>query len=794
MRSVYGKRRGLWRVLAVAAAVCMVGALAMAETNLALFDFEGDIGAWGGATLTSDNVHGGRRAMVWRVATRPGFNSPSFDLDLTEFTELRFWAYAEEDSNFYIPIVLPCEGGYWIAPFRVNWTGWKEHRIPLKKFNPARKNIDFTGIRSIGFRAQGYGQDEVPKDLTLVLDDFSFYSPKDLGISSMADLIREARRKRLAEYKAQGNPYYAKVVDDLKNVPAKPNLKMDFDSAWKFRSLAENAYASAWAATAEESPRKGDAALVSYSITHIDFILANHKEGSWKYSRNWPGGGDANTDRFTLGPTMYAIYYLRQLPDMEQHWERWKAPLKEAVDFQYKYWATHKERNIEGNKGWGQSAYEYPNQDVYNLVEMEFAHRWYGEQGYRDSVEKTIAGLQEHMLPDGGWHYIGPETECPVYHQLNLVWLAHYLKLTGDERVRKMIADSVEYYPLVMTNEGYPESYSDCWWKHNWGNGSSIGPDIVAGITGDGRNKWLANRLMEQGRIGDKIWAVSGGLFYRDDIEEKPLPDNWVVLDRNIDGPRGRFGKFYWAGTVGGGARDTFAGCLMSSPDGGDSLKGALMAANVHVLVGNSGNYRNDRLYVSGPDDRTAVYVGERVGALGARHTARKSYINSVVDRKVDPTPWQVTQVWVFTPTGIAGLVEVEATTPQECYGIHGELRMGPRRPVVEEGKGQYLCGELAVRILGHNYPDLKLNREAGHWRFADRKYAAIQPTTPVGSDYRAKPGAPLWYAAALGPEGFKVDGFERLRGDKDYGIRVQIGGQAYEVRFDPASEAIVVR
>ena len=479
---------------------------------------------------------------------------------------------------------------------------------------------------------------------------------------------------------------------------------------------------------------------------------------------------------------------------MEKNWQRWKAPLKEAVDFQYHYWATYAENKITTNKGWGSSAYRYPNQDVYNLIEMEFANRWYGGQGYRDSVEKTIAGLQAHLLPDGGWHYIGPETECPVYHQLNLVWLAHYLKLTGDKRVRKMIADSVKYYPLVMTTDGFPESYSDCWWKHNWGNGSSIGPDIVAGITGDGENKWLANRLMEQGRLGSRIWAIAGGLFYRDDVAEKPLPDNWVVLDRNIGGPRGRFGDFYWAGTVGGGARDTFGGCMLSGPEGSGGLNGALVAANMQILTGNSGNGRKDRIYVSGPDDRTAVFAGKRVGALGARYTARAPYINSVPDRKVDPTPWQVTQVWLFAPKGVACLVQVEVAQAQQCYGVQGQLRMGPRRPVVKMGDDAYLCGELAVRLLGHNFPDVTTVTGLRNYRGKTTAQTGIRPTTKTGEAMTVKPGEPLWYAASFGPMGTKIGGFERVVEGGKYVLRVKVDGKPYEVLFDPDAQTIAVK
>lgn len=781
--------------LVAAIAILALHGYAPAATVVPLYDFESEVQVWGGGAQVDQPVHSGKSAMQWVVGEPKNFDTARFVADWSQFDELRFWAYSAEANDFRIPVVFLCKGGYWLIDWRVDWTGWKEHRLRLADAKPMRSNIDWTEIKAIGFRPQGYGQKDIPKGMTLVFDDFSLYAEKEIASpGNLEEWIEEGPRRRLEALKATGNPYYAAVLDGLKGATARPEIPGDFDSAWKFRSYAEQALIAAWAAASDASARKGDETLVAYAVAYIDFILSRQKDGSWFYSRKWTGGGDPNTDRFTLGPTMDAVWHLRGLKDMSAEWGRWEKPLRQAVEFQRRHWGKPPDPNSGGGqKAWGAFGYIYPNQDVYHLIEMELAHRWWGDAAYRREVERTIAGLQAQLLPDGGLRYIGPEPECPVYHQLNLLWLARYLDLTGDERIRKLIADTVEYYPLTMTNGGFPESYTDCWWKHYWGSGSPMGADIVVGITGDGRNKWLANRCMEVAPPAARFASVFAGMFYRDDIQEAPLPDNWLVLDRNIGGPRGRFGDFYFAGVVGGGARDTFAGCMMADPRRANALAGALMAANVQIVDNDKTNWAQSRLYVSGPDDRTAIHVGKSAAALGARYTVRRAYYNTRFNPSIPPTPWQATQVWLFTAQGLVGLVEVEATEPMRALAVRGELRFGPRVTLEEVAPGDYLCGALTAKLLQHNYPEVEIARGAPAFKKKRTGHVTVNPTT-TGNSYAARPGAPLWYAAAVGPRGFQPVGFERLASDKGHGLRVTIDGHAYEVLFHPEGRTIAVR
>lgn len=762
-----------------------------AETLVVIDDFETNAGAWSNSRLVDQPAHEGGFALRWDVSDRPILDCWRFLADWREFDEIRFWAFLAEPVDFKIPLVIVSDGGYYIVDWKLDWEGgWKEHRIKLADCKPSGKPAGWHRIKSLGFRAQGYGQGSVPAGLRLVFDDFSLHCPKQLPYARIEDHAALMHRERLKELKARGNPYFASALDSLKDVKAEPNLPDGFDSCWTFSGLAGHALTAAWAAGSDDSPRKGDKTLVRRACAFTEFCLAKQSDGSWFYSRQWKSG-DPNCDRFTLGPIMDAIWWLRRLPDMEENWRCWEAPLRKVVDFQYVHWGCYEERGFTNNVAWGGAAYRYPNQDVFHLFEMELAYRWWKDKKYRVSALKTLDGLEAQLLPDGGIRYIGPETECPVYHNLNLVWLARYLQLTDDERARNLIMDTVDYYPLTFSNEGYPESYSDCWWKHHWNDSSPAGPEIVAGLTGDENNKWLANRLLERVGPGDNYQTIYAGMCYRNDVSEEPLPDRWLKLDRNIGGPRGRFGDWYFAGVPGGGARDTFVGAMISQPERCRPLNGALMAVNVEVGLGGEGRREHRHFYLSGPDDITDSTIVGNAAVLGARYWLRKPYINSKSDPDVPPTSWPATQIWLLTGDALVGLVELDVDERQTVPYVSGELRFGPKLPLTRDDDGVFRCGAMAMRVLEHNFDRIDHGQaRPGYAEIVKLGHAVTLRT--AGDTYTAEPGQPLRFAAVAAPHNAQqVSQFKRISQSGAVGFSVHIADRTLAVALNPIDKAV---
>jgi hypothetical protein len=581
--------------------------------------------------------------------------------------------------------------------------------------------------------------------------------------------------------KASGNPYYLSVLESLQGVNAEPSLPEQIRSSWVFSGLTSRALAAAWAAGWEESPRRGDKTLIAHASALIDFCLKLQKDGSWFYSRKWEDTCDPNSDRFALGPLMDAVYWVRKTPEGERNWKQWEASLRQLVDFQYEHWGR------KSGHAWSESAGRYPNQDVFHLFEMAMAYEFWRDEKYLASARDMLDGLEAHLLRDGGFNYIGPETEIPCYHDLNVLWIARYYRLTGDERARRLLAKTVNYYPLTYTNDGRPEYYTDCWWKHYWSDGAACGPEIIAGITGDAYNKWLADRLLERVGPGSTYQAIYAGMFYRDDVEGKPLPDQYVRLDGNIGGPRGRFGSWYFAGVTGGGARDTFVGAMVGDARQPGALAGAFLAANIEVAVANEGPRDRTSLYVSGPDDRTSFVVAPQAGVVGARYWLRKPYINSVENRSVPRTPWRATQVWLLTKQGLVGLVELEAEEEQTVPRVLGELRFGPDFPVsADDTSAAFRCGAIKARLLEHNFARVDVGPARPGYAQSSTRHSAVLLTTEK-EPVTAVPGRPYRYAVFVAPgDGPEDLLFRRLEIPGVFGFMVKLASRNSVVIFNP--------
>jgi hypothetical protein len=460
------------------------------------------------------------------------------------------------------------------------------------------------------------------------------------------------------------------------------------------------------------------------------------------------------------------------------------------VDFQYTHWGKR------SGHAWSGSATRYPNQDVFHLYEMALAHRFWGDPGYAQSVGETLEGLAAHLLPGGGFNYIGPETEIPCYHDLNVWWIARYLALTGDERARDLLARTVEYYPSTCSAEGRPEYYTDCWWKHYWSDGAAAGPEVIAGLTGDGRNKWLADRLLERLGVPTNHTAIYAGVCYRTDVAPQAPDDSYVRFDPDIGGPRGRFGSWYFAGVAGGGARDTFVGAMLCRPDRPQPLDAALLAANIEVALGGEGARDRTHLYVSGPDDLTSVAIGTDSAALGARYWPRQPYINSVPSPSIPPTPWVATQVWLLSRHGLVGLVELEAAQEQSVPYIGGEVRLGPEQKAqaVAEVPGVFVCGDLRVQLLEHGFGTVSVGPARPGYAQTSTAHSAVTLRT-AGDRFVARPGEPLRYVVAVAPKETPPFGdYARLEAPGVWGFTGAFGGSPVAVAFNPGDAPVSVR
>ncbi len=349
--------------------------------------------------------------------------------------------------------------------------------------------------------------------------------------------------------------------------------------------------------------------------------------------------------------------------------------------------------------------------DVYYCLLMLLGHRLTGDPRWHAEFSRFVDRLAGAQFEDGGWTYFAGTNECPVYHGLLVMLLARAVSLCGDARAVAMLRRSVPYYPLVVLPSGLPEYHTDCWWKHAWEPQMALEPDVVAAQTGDGRNRGIGDglrpatleRLSETFRPGEGdnitgLFLAYAALLWRD-VAPEPAPAEGMVLDRNIEGPRGRFRHWSWAATARYGS-DTLVGAAAHRPEDGSRVT-ALMAvtpeiAHRHQTEPEAGMARL-ALGMTPPDTAGTT-------ALHADHCTfeaeyRMACFRSIWDAEAFPSRWTCRQQWRLDPTALAGHITLTSDADQECPEPRVRILFGRDRELEPAGPNCWRYGPFLLRV-----------------------------------------------------------------------------------------------
>ena len=558
--------------------------------------------------------------------------------------------------------------------------------------------------------------------LEWALDDAALAIEAELGTNALAtatsaldyitradEVLAQARAARVPalDPKADANPYIAELNRVMSGFAKTPTVYKkgeegyaQIENAWTFSSLGGHCAIMTWGLTQPRSALHMDASLVKNLMATVQCVLQNHRDGDWNPGRQAIYGADPNIPRFTLGPTFDAYYQLTQacpwliLPAKR---EEWLTEIRTCVEFQYETY---------GLKNFTTGAYgagNYPNQDVYYILLCELAHRVWGESKWAEQRDLFLGFLEDTIFPMGGMIYHGTQNECYGYHNLNIAFVPWYLEYTGDPRARRIIEKTVDFYPLMVEPSGQVEGYTDPSWKHYQGWVSPQGPDIVASITDDARNKRCASIALDRARPGQHLHSIFAAPWWKD-MPDEPLADNYIVFDENVQAPRARFGPFSFAANArdfgqGQIGKDTFVGCLFSPVGGAAEERASLLVATNEFRLNPEGIHWRNARFVSGEEQFSHVMAPDFFSlAVKYRITAQSHGGKSAT------LPWEGTQEWFTSPNRLVGLLHITALEEQTCAGIWGRLRLG-QRLAIEQGEGDfYKYGPLLTRIHDHNY------------------------------------------------------------------------------------------
>jgi hypothetical protein len=387
--------------------------------------------------------------------------------------------------------------------------------------------------------------------------------------------------------------------------------------------------------------------------------------------------------------------------------------------------------------------------------------------------------------------------------------LARYWQLTGSELARDTVVKSRPYYPYNVEPGGVPEYYTDCFWKHYWAGVSPIGAEIVAAMTGCPHNRRIAKDELRWEKP-NHYYAIYAATFYRPEIQDEPLPDNFLIYDRNIQGPRGRFGRWSFAGTTrlsgeGYQGRDTFVGgMVVDEPTRRYPLNAALQVVNNQYRLqprkpveGNCQRWRECR-YLS-QDERNAVTIGKDFATLSTRYRIQ----NVAWGGKSTLTNWAGNQQWILTPRRLVGVLEIEPLSDQQAYSVHGRIRFGLQKTIERKGNAQFQYGGLLCRLHEHNYADVITEKSETFYLDKPEKFRSMEIVLRDKASIETDQQQPLTYVQGMRqfftvevlPQWCRVaDRVQRIAApDGLRGLAVRADGQWLLLMHNPTDAAITL-
>ena len=518
-------------------------------------------------------------------------------------------------------------------------------------------------------------------------DDDPFDSTRNPHFKSTIEAIRPQSRKE--RWWPKGQEGYRSISD-----------------AWTFRRLGDDGFAEVWAMTRPKSPLRHHPMLLRNALNIFDVVAHQHADGDFNINRTAVHGRDMNINRFCLAPALDAWCELqRAYPELLPPARRAEveAGLKRLVDFQVKEYGLARLARRPDLR-----FQAYPNMDVHYILIMERAHELWKDPQYAKERDAFVKLLESAVYPMGAFTYVNTQNECFVYHALDVLYAARYWKLSGDAKVLELLKKTAPYYPYNVEPAGMPEYYTDACWKHYWGGGDACGPSVIAALCNDPLNQRVAETCGAIWGYGRGHTGAIAAEFWKP-IASKPLPDNYTIYDGNVQGPRGRYGNWSFAGNgrnygVGFQGKDTFVGCMLTDPERRPlPLDAALQVVTAEVRLSHTGNHwEGGRCYSA--EEKLTTTLGEDFGSLAVRYKVSRPQWHYKYDELL---PWEGTQVWYLSRNRLIGLVALEATADETRAAVHGRIRLGLKRelePAPELGDNSWRYGRLVVRLHGHNY------------------------------------------------------------------------------------------
>jgi len=330
------------------------------------------------------------------------------------------------------------------------------------------------------------------------------------------------------------------------------------------------------------------------------------------------------------------------------------------------------------------------------------------------------------LFPDGAYCYRKMQNEVTNYHGGTNNSLAKIWSMIEYQPALDCIAKSWMFEILSIEKKDVGEFYTAGAWKTMWNGSSGFSAEPLLAVS---QNPYLKTKFAEfRAAYGFREEMVLSLAYYNPNISSQPLPSNYVVYDRNIQGPRARYGNFSYGATTRvvsyPGMREpglqTVIGAMQtkaSSDTNIDELDAALMAVHskVHVRKTTNNTQWTDWGYML-TNTNGKVCVGRTASTVSASGILQ--YQTS--GPNAFETNWSSYQQWITLPDRVIGIVETYPTNnvATQAFEIDGRVRftygraavVNPKYMVTEVAGSRYAYGKFKTIIHNHDFTTVSVD------------------------------------------------------------------------------------
>ncbi|NUP98729.1 MAG: hypothetical protein HUU35_02615, partial [Armatimonadetes bacterium] len=124
---------------------------------------------WQGGRLDAELKHSGAGSIRWEHATSERLQMVGVPTDWSQRGALRFRVHNAVATGSSFMVIIASEnpategGDYWMAPVRLDFTGWKTITLPLRTLSAARTPRGWDQVNSLLLTASGWDQKVDPR-------------------------------------------------------------------------------------------------------------------------------------------------------------------------------------------------------------------------------------------------------------------------------------------------------------------------------------------------------------------------------------------------------------------------------------------------------------------------------------------------------------------------------------------------------------------------------------------------------------------------------------------------------